>query len=349
MQTFNNIITNLSRLLAVLTTVVVFNTVAISQPSVRMQKITGCSNTEVLIPVEVVNMQNIAALTLFIKVDTNTVEYVGVEDVNAAFAAGDFVGGENQSAQLFTVNWFSLSPASIDSGLICNIRVLLKGNSCDLLFEDDCEFIKPDLSKVEDVDYVNGSILALGSYVPDPLSQTVIEGSDINISLSAIVDGLTLHWQQATDEAWFNLEENATFNGVETTELSINPVSKDMNETRFRCLISNNECSEGTAESELYVTPNTVNNKLDQNYISPLQVYPNPVGNILNCTINSNINNGKVVLTSSGGEVIKVVKLSNVYIGDTKTIEMMDVSTGAYFVSLFDQQKMISTITVIRN
>ena len=349
MQLLKNIITNSSRLVLTLFTVMVFNTVAVSQPSVRMQKITGCSNTEILIPIEIVNMQNIAALTLFIKVDTNTVEYVGVEDVNEAFATGDFVGGENQQAQLFTVNWFSLSPATIDSGLICNIRVVLKGNSCDLLFEDDCEFVNPDLTTVDGVEYIDGSILALGSYVPDPLSQTVLEGSDVSISLPTLAGGLTLHWQQAADEAWFNLEENATFKGVETTELLINSVSKDMNETRFRCLISNNECAEGTVESELYVTPSAVNNKLDQNYISPLQVYPNPVGNTLNCTINSNINNGKVVLTSSGGEVIKVVKLSNVYFGDTKTIEMMDVSTGAYFVSLFDQQKMISTITVIRN
>ena len=349
MQTFNNIITNLSRLLAVLTTVMVFNTVAISQPSVRMQKITGCSNTEVLIPIEVVNMQDIAALTLFIKVDTNTVEYVGVEDVNTAFAAGDFVGGENQSAQLFTVNWFSLSPASIDSGLICNIRVVLKGNSCNLLFEDDCEFIKPDLSKVENVDYVNGSILALGSYVPDPLSQTVLEGRDVSISLTTIADGLTLHWQKATDEAWFNLEENAMFNGVETANLSINSVSKDMNETRFRCLISNSECAEGTAESELYVTPDAVNNKIDQNGITPLQVYPNPFGNILNYKINSDIKKGKVVLTNVDGVIIKIVKLYNVTMGDTRSVNLSDITKGTYFVSLFDQQGLVSSATVIRN
>ncbi len=349
MQTYHNIITNLSRLLTVMITILVFNTVAISQPSVRMQKMTGCSNTEVLIPIEVVNMQNIAALTLFIKVDTSTVEYVGVEDVNAVFAAGDFVGGENQNAQLFTVNWFSLSPASIDSGLICNIRVVLKGNSCDLLFENDCEFVNPDLTTVDNVDYVNGSILALGSYVPDPLSQTVLEGSNVNISLTGIADGLTLLWQTATGEDWVNLEENATFNGVESTKLTINSVSKELNENRFRCLISNNMCSEGTAESELYVTPNAVNNKLDQNSIAPLQVYPNPFSNILNCKINSNINRGQVILTNVEGEIIKVVKLSNVYVGDTRSVELSDMASGTYFVSLFDQQKMISSAIVIRN
>jgi len=330
-------------------TVLVFNTVAVSQPSVRMQQVVGCSNTEILIPIEIVNMQNIAALTLFIKVDTSIVEYVGVEDVNEAFSAGDFVGGENQQAQLLTVNWFSLSPATIDSGLICNIRVVLKGNSCDLLFEDDCEFVNPDLTTVDGVEYIDGSILALGSYVPDPLSQTVLEGSDINISLTANVDGLTLKWQSLANQNWVNLEEGSIFSGVQTSNLSIHSVTKEMNENLFRCLLSNDFCAEGSKVSELYVTPNSVSNNPGQNAVNPMEVFPNPVERTLNCKINSDINHGKVVLTSSEGKIIKVMQLSKIHAGDTRSLEMTNIKAGTYFVSLFNQQKMVSSIKVIRN
>ena len=348
MQTLKNIFTDFSRLLAALVAMLVIPVAVISQPSVRMHNITGCSNTEILIPIEAVNMQNIAALTLFIKVDTSTVEYVGVEDVNEAFSGGDFVGGENQQSQLLTVNWFSLTPASIDSGLICNIRVVLKRSSCNLLFSENCELVKPDLTTVNNVEYIDGSILALGSYVPDPLSQSVIEGSDASISLTDVSDGLAFKWQQLLDDYWADLEEGSIFAGVDTPELELHSVSKDMNEDLFRCLISNNVCTDSTVESELYVTPNGIGIMHGNNRSFPLEVYPNPTGNSLNCKINTDINNGKIVLTSSHGVVVKILKFTNVSAGNIKTYKMDDVKSGEYTVSLFNNRLLISSIKVIR-
>ena len=348
MQTFKNIYTDSIRLLLAMVAVLVIAGSVVGQPSVRMHDITGCSNTEVLIPIEVVNMQNIAALTLFIKVDTNTVEYVGVEDVNEVFANGDFVGGENQDAQLITVNWFSLTPASIDSGLICNIRVVLKNSSCDLLFSNDCEFVKPDLTTVDNVEYVDGSIEALGSYVPDPLTQTVLEGSNVNISLKDVNESLSLNWQMFSDDSWIDLENDATYTGVETAELSIHSVPKELNEGLFRCYISNGECSEGTSESELFVTPNAVINNRGNVLNSLLEVYPNPVDDSFTCKINSDVNRGKLVLQESAGRIVKTVLLENVVAGEGKVLDLTNVKSGIYTLILFKQGRMTSVVKVIR-
>ncbi len=348
MQTFKNIYTDSIRLLLALVTVLVITGSVVGQPSVRMHDITGCSNTEVLIPIEVVNMQNIAALTLFIKVDTNTVEYVGVEDVNEVFANGDFVGGENQDAQLITVNWFSLTPASIDSGLICNIRVVLKNSSCDLLFSNDCEFVNPDLTTVDNVEYVDGSIVALGSYVPDPLTQTVLEGSNVNISLTDVNESLSLRWQMFNDDSWIDLENDATYTGVETAELSIHSVPKELNESLFRCFISNGECSEGTSESELFVTPNAVINNRGNVLNSLLEVYPNPVDDCFNCMINTDVSQGKLILFESGGRIIKTILLSNVVSGDVELFDLTNVNSGIYTVKLVKQGKTTSVSKVIK-
>lgn len=343
MQTFKNIYSDFSRLFAVVILLWMVPTAVVSQPSVRMHNIKGCSNTEVIVPIEIVNMQNIAALTLYIEVDTSTVEYIGVEDVNGAFSSGDFVGGENQQVQIINVNWFSTTPASIDSGLMCNIRVLLKKSSCDLLFSDDCEFINPDLSTVENVEYVNGSILALGSYVPDPVTQTVIEGSNVNITLTNVADGLFLNWQKFADDSWVNLENNATFSGVQTAELIMHSVSNDMNETTFRCLVSDNECAEGTFESELYVTPNSVSNMVDQSNLHALEVYPNPANNRLNCKINTDIRNGQIVLVTTKGEIVKRVNLVNAHAGDVVTINIKDNKVKLYLVNLYNKGALVSS------
>lgn len=349
MQPVKNIISFYSSLITVLFAMMVFPSLVNSQPVVNIGDYTGCSNTEMLIPVEIKNMTDIAAITLFIKVDTADVDFMGVENVNDVFSSGDFVSNADTANQQIVLTWFSLTPATIDSGMICNLRVLLKGGSFNFEFRDNCEFAKSDLTIVENVEYSNGSLTTLSSYIPDPVTQSIIEGNTATIELHDLPQGLSLQWQKKVDENWIDISNDATFNGVTDAKLSIFNAPASMNESRFRCMIANGVCSEGTVESELFVTPNGIDDKHDQNYLSPLTTYPNPAQTALNCVVNTDIYSGKLSLVNANGVIVDEQQITNLFAGEVLTFNLFKIESGIYFVKLFKLNKMIASVKVLRN
>jgi len=348
MQSIKNISTDFRNLAMALMAMVMFVAVVNGQPVVKIGDTTGCSTTEMLIPVNVENMTNIAALTLYISTDTNVVKYIGVEDINGEFATGDFIGGEDGGNQLVILNWFSLTPATIENGLMCNVRFLVKGGgSVDFEFQDNCEFINPDLSVVEGVQYVGGSLIALNSLWPEPVSQTITEGNSATIKLSGTIEGVEYQWQTMDGDDWINLEENEVYSGVLTPELSIEKVTADMNESLYRCLISNGVCSDGTSESELLVTPNGLHESLKDD--SGLLIWPVPANDKLYCRVNADVLSGRMVLINPAGQIIDQYNLNDITSGDTFEFHLREGSSGLYQVYLYKGNHVLFLKKFLRN
>ncbi len=345
MQLITNIFTGFRNKAMALIVMVVLPAIVISQPVVKMGDTTGCSTNEMLIPVFVENMENIAALTLYISTDTNVVKYIGVEDVNEAFSTGDFIGGENGGNQTVILNWFSLTPANIENGLMCNVRFLVKGGgSVNFDFQDNCEFIDPDLNVVGGVQYVNGSLTALNSLVPEPALQTILEGNPVSIELSGTIEGISYQWQLKNEEdGWTDLENDTHYSGVTTPKLVINATA-DMDGNLYRCSLSNGACSEGTSESELMVTTSGLSEPLKKG--TGLLVYPVPVTGELTCEVSFSISSGKLVLTDISGRVLKQKRFSN---ERTFVIQMSDFTSGVYFVHLYRGKSLIASQKVLKN
>ena len=345
MQLTTNIFTGFRNKALALIVMVVLPAIVISQPVVKMGDTTGCSANEMLIPVFVENMENIAAITLYVSTDTNVVKYVGVEDVNEAFSSGDFIGGENGGNQTVILNWFSLTPANIEDGLMCNVRFFVKGGgSVNFDFQDNCEFIDPDLNVVGGIQYVNGSLTALNSLVPEPASQSVLEGNPVSIELSGTIEGISYQWQLINEEdEWTNLEDNTNYSGVTTPKLIINATA-DMNGNLYRCMLSNGACSDWTTESELTVTTSGLNEPLKRG--SGLLIYPVPVNDELICEIYNDIISGKLVLTDISGRVLKQKLFNN---EKSFIIQMSDITSGIYFIHLYQGSKLITSQKVLKN
>ena len=348
MQSIKKIIINFYNLVLTMAVLVLLPVAVLSQPVVKIGNIAGCENTQILIPVEITNMENIAALTLYIKVDTNVVDYVGIEDVNEAFSTGEFVGGENKSNQEIILNWMSTTAANLESGVMCNIRVLMKNGSSDFIFLDKSEFAYPDLSIVSGVEYVNGSLHALSSINLEPATQSLIEGNNATIRLTGAVEGVNMQWQMKTDDNWIDLMDDATYSGVNSAVLALNSVSKEMNESLYRCILLVGNCLEETAESELLVGPNNINSQKSQ-VKQPVMVYPNPAGKILNCRINKDVSKGEIRLVNLNGMVINRQQLCKITIGEEMTMDVANIVSGVYFLQLYDDSKLISSVRVLRN
>ena len=343
MQHKLNITTKVFILMGLILAWVVLPQNVFSQPKLKIGHYKGCSNTEMLIPIEVIDFEEISALTLYIGVDSDNVEYVGIEDINDAFSNGDFIGGDNVDDQI-TLNWFSLTAANLDSGLMCNVRVLLKQDTSNFNFTDNCEIVQYPLTVLEDVEYSNGSMYAMQTFAIDPISQSVLEEAPALISMLELTEDVSCQWQENIEGNWTNLEDTPPYSGVLTSQLAIEVVSLEMNESLFRCLLSIDACSVESAESQLFVTSSGVD-ELKEQFIS---VFPNPTTDYLKCNFASSIQNVDLRLLSSTGEVVLRHHLESIISGEEVSLNLANLSSGVYVLQLLKDNEMISAIKVLK-
>ncbi len=134
----------------------VLPTNGISQPVVEIGEYAGCSNTQILIPVEITDFEEAGAITIYIGVDTDNVEYVDIENIDV-FSTGYFDGGISTESQVITLNWFGLTPACLESGIMYNNRMLFKNETVEFNFLDNCEIDRSNLAIIVDGGELNGN------------------------------------------------------------------------------------------------------------------------------------------------------------------------------------------------
>lgn len=320
-----------------------------SQPVLKIDHYTGCHNTDVVIPVDLEHFEDVAAFTLYIGVNTADIEFVDVEDINEVFATGDFVAGINLETQTIVMNWASFTPVNLDSGLMCNLRISFKSDAADFDFLDNCEIVRSDLSIIENVEYIDGTLVALSSsFIPDPVSQTVLEGSPATIELFGITEGISSQWQKMENENWVDLSDIAPYSGVQTGKLFIQSVSTDLSGSLFRCLLTNDICSESSNESELFVTPDGVEEFDGQSKAAPIQIYPNPVDEYLNCVFKTNVSSAALRFVNTDGLILSYQQLGDIVSGETIALRLNSVKTGMYVLQLFSNEKKIADMKVLK-
>jgi hypothetical protein len=344
MQRLHNIkIQNL--LVMGLLALLVMPTAAFSQPTVKLGNYFGCSNTEVLLPVSFEKFEDVAAITLYIGVNTDLVEFVDVENINEIFSStGDFLGEVNQQNQVITLTWFSTTAVNLAEGTMCSIRLLLKGDAVALNFQSDSEIGRSDLSVINNVEYVDGSLISLGSISVNPITQTLSAGSEAIISVTSLPDQTTCQWQVGDGDNWENLEEAQPYSGVQTSQLTIHSVAGNMNGRLFRCLLTNGDCTAGSQTSELLV-PSGVNGQNGDEVTGFLRVFPNPADRYLNCIIFANsINRGTAALkvVNMLGNCLIELPLIDLGFEHEMKINTSDLNAGIYFVQFISEGRAVA-------
>ena len=83
-----------------------------------------------------------------------------------------------------------------------------------------------------------------------PVNSTNCSGTSATFTVAGTGTNLTYQWQESTTGPggpWNNLANGAPYSGVNTTTLTINPVSVTMNNNRYRCVLSGTCPAIGTA------------------------------------------------------------------------------------------------------
>ncbi|NQU31855.1 MAG: T9SS type A sorting domain-containing protein [Bacteroidetes bacterium] len=342
-----HIITKISTVVALTISLLALPTCLLGETAMKIGNYSGCSNSEILIPVEIENFVDIAAFTIYIGVNSNNIELVGFENLHEGLSTGNFVGAENIHNGYITFNWASLTGMSVENGVLCDVRVLLKGNTEEFNFLESCEIARTNLSIIDDVKYSNGSLISLSSVTPDPITQSLVENSAANIELVGLSSEVTCNWQQNDGQGWFDLNENSPFEGVNSTKLIITEVSTSMNGNLYRGMLSNGYCSEGSSTSELFVITSGIGDYDQTEEESYINIYPNPAHEYLNCIFNQNIQDASLIMISLNGNVVKKNKIGSVITGQLFSLNLENITSGSYILSLFNNDQLLSNLKVI--
>jgi len=303
---------------------------AASQPVLKIGEYTGCINKEIIIPVKVENMQEISAITLYIMVDTNSVEFLGLENVNSEFQSGNFIGNLSSEGNII-LSWFSTSPASIDSGVICDMRLRITGDNTVFHFKNSSEFVKPDLSIVENVEYHDGLLTSVEEIQPTPETQSVVEGVVVNYSVDSFDNSNEFRWQMLRDGQWQDVNDDGTFAGCQSNRLYIT-VDTTLNNVQFRCNITNDSCSDFTKSCTLLVTPSFV----DELGTTQSKVFPNPFNQRFFFITENDLSDGKIVVIDQKGKL--VLEQENIFgNGKVNIIDFKSNEQGLFIMKVIDK------------
>ncbi|MBM3159371.1 MAG: immunoglobulin domain-containing protein [Bacteroidetes bacterium] len=91
-----------------------------------------------------------------------------------------------------------------------------------------------------------------------PVSQTVCEGTTVNLTVAANGSGLLYQWQVNTNGVWTNIGNGVGYSGVTTTTLVITGVVVSMSGAEYRCVISTAACPTLVSSISATLTINTL-------------------------------------------------------------------------------------------
>ena len=221
--------------------------------------VTACGNNQVIVPIGLANLSNVAAISLRLTYDAAVASYVSIQNINPAFNPAE-INIYNLPGD-WRLSWYSLVPISITTGNLADLVFDYYGGSTDLVWDITtggyCEYNDIDNNIIPSV-FVNGSITPSASQplvTAQPADVTINDGDNAGFSVVA-TNATSYQWQIGVgSSSWTDLVDGGIYAGVNTASLSITPATITMNHNNYRVVVSNGECSLNSDVAVLHVSP----------------------------------------------------------------------------------------------
>lgn len=314
------------------------------QHKVNIGEQVHCENSEVLIPVNVSDFENVAAFTFFIQIDTLAVEFVAIENPHPQLSGGGVIANFMEATSRIGITWSSISGVTIESGKLFDLQLDFHQGITALVFDENCELAGPDGNIIEEVTYEDGLLIAALQISDQPQQVTVTEGEQAQFSLELQnPDGHNFQWQLHSSQGWIDLTEENPYSGVNTQLLTIDSVPLAFNNFAYRCMIAYNDCSQASDSAVLIVSPLTIVNMPGSGQ-SLLSIFPNPFSDVLNYAVSESGNDYRIQLFNILGEEIRIFPLQK----SEGRIYLPDLVPGIYFLKLTGKPFINETKRVIK-
>lgn len=172
---------------------------------------------------------------------------------------------------------------------------------------------------------INLVVNMLPEILQNPVDQAVITGNSTSFSVECNDPDVSFQWQVNTGNGFEDIIDNTPpYSGSLSSILSISNTDLTLNESIFRCYISNNECGV-FSESAMLTVSTTVGLMLNSE--SAINVYPNPATNIIYFNLANKNEIPKLDLYDLQGR-----KVSAYHVLDLNSIDISMLSAGWYLI-----------------
>ncbi len=225
------------------------------QTQLTLPQLSACNNDQVIVPVQVENLFDVGAITLYIGYDTALLEYVGDTNINPQFS-GMLTNAMTIPQTQIGISWSNVNPANIVSGVMIELIFIHKTNDAHLDFMPDGEMSTVNMDPIV-YSSTNGLIqqdLPVILNQPAPIETTA--GNSASFTVEA-TGADTYQWYESNDNGanWIVLADQGGYSGTQSSGLTISSVNMDMDQNQYKCYLSGAVCSLYSDTAVLTVLP----------------------------------------------------------------------------------------------
>ncbi len=318
---------------------------ALAQISISIGDQARCQHSEVLIPVHASEFLNVAALTLFIEIDTLKTQYLELENLHPEMSSGILSTSFNKNSSQIGIVWAQMLPVFIDNEKLFDIRLQYHSGNTPLVFTEYCEIAFSDYSIAENVIYEHGLIIPTAiSILEHPESIHVDEGQQATFGIETETENsLEYRWQLHNGIEWTNIHDDDLFSGSDTEQLIIYDVSAELNNTIVRCMVYLDQCVEYSDPALLTVSEMPTQVSETDQPAPGLNVFPNPCSSQLFYEVDGPAMAFNLKMLNISGET--VYRKNNAQPQGTVQVHAFDA--GTYFLQLITHNNRRQTVKVI--
>lgn len=167
-----------------------------------------------------------------------------------------------------------------------------------------------------------------GTITTQPSSDTVLLGNNAEFSVATNMPSPTYQWQENTSSGYVNLVNVPPYSGVSTDTLTILSATMILNNTNYRCVISNSSCADTTNTVLLTVHDNSGVNTPDLKDL--VSIFPNPATKQVSIHIPFTYSHGQATLFNELGQSLLE---SNLTLSST-LFDIDQLPTGIYIMKI---------------
>lgn len=201
-----------------------------------LSQLQACPGDELVFSLTVEDLYDAAAISLFIGFDSTVLTYNGHTNVHPLFG-GLLTNAIPTPQTRLGILWNNLAGASLPSGVLVDLLFTYHGGDISLPFRPESEIVDININIIP-FTTSDGAISASPPYIIEqPQNSSVTEGA--NALFTVLADQATAYqWYEKQDNSWLALQNNATYNNVQSAALTINTVSPAMDGRYYACEVS---------------------------------------------------------------------------------------------------------------
>jgi hypothetical protein len=199
--------------------------------------ITSCPGENVLVPLDVIDFNDVGAMTIYIGYDINVATFLSVQNINPLIPGSLSYYATN--GQL-SIAYSSPDPFYITDEKLFDLNFAYLGDTTLLTFNPGTEIANTVLEIIP-LETSNGSIANSIEIIDQPDSVKSYPDNDVAFKVTSLGNS-EYQWQENTGSGWANLQNNGIYSGVNTDSLTISDVPLSFNGYLYQCELTKEEC-----------------------------------------------------------------------------------------------------------